>query len=490
MPPHTQLQTPTRICSQSSALAYVSATFSPPEIPAKKVLFTILQNYDLTTLNRHRQYFKSQSLRNQNTLPVLKSATNRLRSHTIGKATATTAVDPLQSSASLTAPIHTVAYAFYNPTVQEIYMYKTLPSNSGIMAPPPSSNSSTPPSSRQSNDVIISAPRVLPTSRTYISHTATNSDTLPTSHLLPPLALDHTLLYHVKFTTHQPTNQLDPRNKPTQIPLISYENVIPSPTSAINASLLRTQIQSEIHRAFNQTRTNPKFKDALFQPISPLNLELIHSPCSTSASSQPNDSFDQNTFAAHLLIASECFFLSLPIIEYIGRSTERLPSIPGMFMDCLLRWDPFRDQHEMSVARLIAKHIDTHHATLSREIDESVGSHYMHQPLPTSSDDKCRCPVSYLDFSNVPSRQTDQIIGESQFRLELIERLTSQLGIIAPLTAAKYFHSFEYRISQLCRRSVRFQTNELCVTHDPRPFIHTRSGQIRPTRIVRSLAYL
>jgi hypothetical protein len=61
--------------------------------------------------------------------------------------------------------------------------------------------------------------------------------------------------------------------------------------------------------------------------------------------------------------------------------------------DAILRPDPYHDRHELDVARLIMEQIDTHHASLRREVNVKLGSSYIVDLLPETSNNRCRCPL-------------------------------------------------------------------------------------------------
>lgn len=67
---------------------------------------------------------------------------------------------------------------------------------------------------------------------------------------------------------------------------------------------------------------------------------------------------------------------------------------------------------------------------------------------------------------NIPRHYPYALVGEAYTSLTKMERFTASYGFIGPLTAARYFHSFEYRVAQIIRRSNRFNTNEIVVQPD------------------------
>jgi hypothetical protein len=184
----------------------------------------------------------------------------------------------------------------------------------------------------------------------------------------------------------------------------------------------------------------------------------------------------------HLLISVESFLASLSLLEDLWNFTENCPSIPALYCDAILRRDQYRDSHELEIARVIMDHIDTHHASISHEVNIEIGASYIVDPLPETSDNGCRCPLQRLDMSNIPRNHPYALVSEAYTRLTEVEGFTASSGLIDPLTAAKYFHSFEYRIAQIVHRSNRFNTNEIVTQHDSRSFIPQRARQRRHSR--------
>jgi hypothetical protein len=177
----------------------------------------------------------------------------------------------------------------------------------------------------------------------------------------------------------------------------------------------------------------------------------------------------------HLLISVESFLASLSLLEGLWNFTENCPSIPALYCDAILRRDQYRDSHELDIARIIMEHIDAHHASISHEVNIEIGAGYMVDPLPATSDNRCRCPLQRLDMSNIPRNHPYALVSEAYTRLAEVEGFNASSGLIDPLTAAKYFHSFEYRIAQIVHRSNHFNTNEIVTQHDSRPFIPLRA---------------
>lgn len=184
----------------------------------------------------------------------------------------------------------------------------------------------------------------------------------------------------------------------------------------------------------------------------------------------------------HLLISVESFLASLSLLEDLWNFTENCPSIPALYCDAILRQDQYRDSHELEIARAIMEHIDTHHASISHEVNIEIGASYIVDPLPEITDNGCRCPLQRLDMSNIPRNHPYALVSEAYNRLTEVEGFTASSGLIDPLTAAKYFHSFEYRIAQIVHCSNRFNTNEIIDQHDSPSFIPPRARQIRHSR--------
>lgn len=76
----------------------------------------------------------------------------------------------------------------------------------------------------------------------------------------------------------------------------------------------------------------------------------------------------------HLLISVESFLASLSLLEDLWNFTENCPSIPALYCDAILRQDQYRDSHELEIARAIMEHIDTHHASISHEVNIEIGA--------------------------------------------------------------------------------------------------------------------
>jgi len=184
----------------------------------------------------------------------------------------------------------------------------------------------------------------------------------------------------------------------------------------------------------------------------------------------------------HLLISVESFLASVSLLEDLWNFTENCPSIPALYCDAILRRDQYRDSHELNIARIIMDHIDAHHASISHEVNIEIGASYIVDPLPATSDNRCRCPLQRLDMSNIPRNHPYALVGEAYTRLTEVEGFNASSGLIDPLTAAKYFHSFEYQVAQIVRRLNHFNTNKTVTQHDSRPFIPLRARHIRHSR--------
>lgn len=113
--------------------------------------------------------------------------------------------------------------------------------------------------------------------------------------------------------------------------------------------------------------------------------------------------------SGHLFMSVESFLASLSLLESLWGFAENCPSIPALYCETILQRDPYRDSHEVSVARAIMEHIDTHHATISREVNIELGSTYTSDPLPEVSDNRCRCPLQRLHIFNIPRNRPDAI---------------------------------------------------------------------------------
>ncbi|KAF2261547.1 hypothetical protein CC78DRAFT_546543 [Lojkania enalia] len=187
----------------------------------------------------------------------------------------------------------------------------------------------------------------------------------------------------------------------------------------------------------------------------------------------------------HLLISVKSFLASLSLLDGFWDITERCPSIPVLFCDAMLGYDPYRNRSETSVARVIMEHIDTHHSSISHEVNIELGSKHLGDPLPEVSDNQCQCPLQRLDMSDV-SRSCPQAVVEAAYRrlIEVEEFVTLQ-QLVDPLTAAKYFHLFENRILRLVQLSKdlnKSQSREL-MPDDHSCFISPRARRMRPTPI-------
>lgn len=184
----------------------------------------------------------------------------------------------------------------------------------------------------------------------------------------------------------------------------------------------------------------------------------------------------------HLLISVESFLASLSLLEDLWNSTKNCPSIPALYCDAILRRDQYRDSKELNIARAIMEHIDAHHASISHKVNIEIGDSYIVDPLPETSDNGCRCPLQRLDMSNIPRNHPYALVSETYTRLTEVEGFTALSGVIDPLTAAKYFHSFEYRIAQIVHCLNHFNTNEIVAQHDSRSSISPRARRIQHSR--------
>ena len=92
--------------------------------------------------------------------------------------------------------------------------------------------------------------------------------------------------------------------------------------------------------------------------------------CLPSVTYSPTERF----IFGHLLISIESFLASLSFLESLWDFAKNSPSIPALFCDAILQQDPYRDSHEIGIARGIMEHIDTHYASISREVNIELGS--------------------------------------------------------------------------------------------------------------------
>lgn len=146
----------------------------------------------------------------------------------------------------------------------------------------------------------------------------------------------------------------------------------------------------------------------------------------------------------HLLISVESFLASLSLLDILWDITEHCPSIPALFCDSMMGHDPYRNRSETSIARVIMEHIDTHHSSISHEVNIELGSKHLGDPIPEVSDNQCQCPLQRLDMSNV-SRNCPQAVVEAAYkRLIEVEEFATLQQLVDPLTVAKYFHLFEH----------------------------------------------
>jgi hypothetical protein len=192
-------------------------------------------------------------------------------------------------------------------------------------------------------------------------------------------------------------------------------------------------------------------------------------------------SLTEKTIFAHLLISVESFLASLTLLESSWDFAENCPSIPALFCDTILRRDPYRDSHEVNIARVILEHIDTHHASISREVNIELGSTYIVDPLPQVSENQCRCPLQRLDMFTIAKNGSQILVEEAYTRLTEVEEFIASHGLIDSLTAAKYFHSFEHRIVQLVRYSKSWNENVFPTQHGRSYFIPPRVRRMQPS---------
>ena len=271
------------------------------------------------------------------------------------------------------------------------------------------------------------------------------------------------------------------RSSPPEIPSESAEN------QAVRFPDLRAEYSLTTPLARNSLLELRKmFRASKPDEPMPLCLPLLEPPIlqtvNTRLSPVTHSSTERYIFG-HLLISVESFLVSLSLLEGLWNFTENCPSIPALFCDAILRRDPYRDSHELDIARGIMEHIDTHHASISHEVNVELGSSHIVDPLPEISDNRCRCPLQYLNMPNVPKNSLDALVSEAYIRLTEVERFIASHRLIDPFTAAKYFHTFEHRIVQIVHHSKSFNTNGILTQHGPCSFIPPRARQIRPSRI-------
>jgi hypothetical protein len=73
------------------------------------------------------------------------------------------------------------------------------------------------------------------------------------------------------------------------------------------------------------------------------------------------------------------------------------------------------------------------------------------------------------------------LVEEAYTRLTEVEEFIASHGLIDPLTAAKYFHSFEHRIVQLVRYSKSWNENVFPTQHGRSYFIPPRVRRMQPS---------
>jgi hypothetical protein len=276
--------------------------------------------------------------------------------------------------------------------------------------------------------------------------------------------------------THQ---AIDTKESLKEVTPIGLSRAVPFPDLRAEYSLntwLARHSLLELRKMLQASRSD----EPLQQCLPPLGAPILQ----TTNMTLPlvTHSSTERSIFKHLLISVESFLASLSLLEDLWNFTENCPSIPALYCDAILRRDQYRDSHEVDIARIIMEHIDTHHASISHEINIEIGASYTFDPLPATSDNRCRCPLQRLDMSNIPRNHPYALVSEAYTRLTEVEGFNASSGLFDPLTAAKYFHSFEYRITQIVHHSNHFNTNEIMTQHDSRSFIPLRARQIRHSR--------
>ncbi|PSN58537.1 hypothetical protein BS50DRAFT_641700 [Corynespora cassiicola Philippines] len=193
-----------------------------------------------------------------------------------------------------------------------------------------------------------------------------------------------------------------------------------------------------------------------------------------SAPHLPTDTY----LIAHTLISVESFLASISLLGDLSERDSRYPSIPAIFCGAILRQDSYRDKHDMSISRLIMEHIDTHHQIISREVNIEIGSTYINDPLPELRDEHCRCPLQRLSVLNLPRNRPDALAETASMHLAEIESFNAAQGLVDPLIAAKYFHSFEFYLSQLVKLSKSTLTGEMMTQHGHTHYVLLRTSRL------------
>lgn len=191
---------------------------------------------------------------------------------------------------------------------------------------------------------------------------------------------------------------------------------------------------------------------------------------------------------AHVLISMESFLASLSLLGGPDDWTRHCPSFPVLFCDTILRQDPYRDKHDIGIARLIMEHIDTYHETISHEVNIEIGSAYINNPLPELGEEPCRCPLQRLNVLNILRNHPDALAETAFMHFIEVEKFNAAQGLVDPLAAAKYFHSFELCISELVALPGGSPTNGAMAQRGYAQFALPRASRLqgRYTNVTRS----
>jgi hypothetical protein len=77
------------------------------------------------------------------------------------------------------------------------------------------------------------------------------------------------------------------------------------------------------------------------------------------------------------------------------------------------------------------EHIDTHHTTLSDEVNIKIGASYIINHLPDTSGNECQCPLQRLDMSNIPRNHSHALVSTAYTRLTEVEGFIASSGLIS-----------------------------------------------------------
>lgn len=245
-----------------------------------------------------------------------------------------------------------------------------------------------------------------------------------------------------------------PQREPPRVHILLAEHTLSTPITV--DSLL------ELRKAFRTYQTNFPISTC----AAPLDASILKMT-TVSLLSASSLRTGQHLFA-HTLISVESFLASLSLLGSLSDWTEQYPSVSALFCDAILRQDPYRDNLDISIARLIMEHIDRYHEIISRDINIEIGSTYIHDPLPGLSDEHCRCPLQLLEALHIPKNRPDALAETASMHLVEVEKFNAAQGLVDLLAAAKYFHSFELRMSQLAKASKDSPTSGV-PTHDIYP---------------------